>query len=208
MKMLLFMLIGLTLGFSVVTTISIPAVYAGGEEDGNKQKAEDESVAAIADCDWNDIDGADFDCIASVASAQQDKARDLICPDDTQLNPTTGKCEGDPICPPGTDYNEATDRCETAPTDCPTPGQYNPATNRCEAQPNAAGACPFGYPTLNPSTNSCINPAHSPNEPCPTGTTLDPGADTCFVPASCPTGTGPNPNPITNKCEGAPQVSQ
>jgi hypothetical protein len=69
---LLFTLIGLTLSLSAITTIPIPAVYAGGgdNDDGNdnKQKVEDGSAAAIADCDWNDVEQADFDCIASAAS--------------------------------------------------------------------------------------------------------------------------------------------
>jgi hypothetical protein len=69
---LLFTLIGLTLSLSAITTIPIPAVYAGGgdNDDGNdnKQKVEDDSAAAIADCDWNDVEEADFDCIASAAS--------------------------------------------------------------------------------------------------------------------------------------------
>jgi hypothetical protein len=41
---------------TVVTTMA-PAAYAD-----NKQKAEDESAAAIADCDDNDVKQAGFDC--------------------------------------------------------------------------------------------------------------------------------------------------
>jgi hypothetical protein len=46
------------------TTI-VPAAYAGGDHnggDGNKNKAEDDSAAAIADCDDNDVERAGFDC--------------------------------------------------------------------------------------------------------------------------------------------------
>ena len=73
-RTLLFTLIGLTLSLSVITTIPISTVYAGGgdNDDGNdnKQKVEDGSAAAIADCDWNDVEEADFDCIARAASEE------------------------------------------------------------------------------------------------------------------------------------------
>jgi hypothetical protein len=66
------MLIGLTLSLSAITIIPIPTIYAGGgdNDDGNdnKQKVEDGSSSPIADCDWNDVEEADFDCIASAAS--------------------------------------------------------------------------------------------------------------------------------------------
>jgi hypothetical protein len=50
----------LTIG---ATTI-VPAAYAWGDDggDGNKNKAEDDSAAAIADCDDNDVERAGFDC--------------------------------------------------------------------------------------------------------------------------------------------------
>jgi hypothetical protein len=61
---LVFLIAGtlLTIG---TTTIMVPAAYAGGDDgggDGNKNKAEDESAAAIADCDKNDVERAGFDC--------------------------------------------------------------------------------------------------------------------------------------------------
>ena len=50
------------------TIAMVPAAYAGGEDhdsgDGNKQKVEDESAGAIADCDNNEVERAGFDCIA------------------------------------------------------------------------------------------------------------------------------------------------
>jgi hypothetical protein len=54
---------------TILTTLTtIAAVYAGeggnDDEDGNKQKSEDDSAAAIADCDDNDVERAGFDCIA------------------------------------------------------------------------------------------------------------------------------------------------
>ena len=53
---LLFTLIGLTLSLSAITTIPTPAYTAGGDnDDDNKQKVEDCSAAAMADCDWNDV---------------------------------------------------------------------------------------------------------------------------------------------------------
>jgi hypothetical protein len=43
--------------------------YVAKDGDGNKQKVEDESAGAIADCDENEVDGEDaFDCIAAAAS--------------------------------------------------------------------------------------------------------------------------------------------
>jgi hypothetical protein len=39
-----------------------------GNDDGNRQKAEDDSSAAIADCDKNDVEQAGFDCIAIAAN--------------------------------------------------------------------------------------------------------------------------------------------
>jgi hypothetical protein len=51
---------------TILTSLTTIAVYAGG--DGNRQKAEDDSSAAIADCDENDVEQAGFDCIAIAAS--------------------------------------------------------------------------------------------------------------------------------------------
>jgi hypothetical protein len=48
--------------FTVGATTIVPAAYAGGDDDGNKNKAEDGSAAAIADCDDNDVEQAGFDC--------------------------------------------------------------------------------------------------------------------------------------------------
>jgi hypothetical protein len=83
-RTLLFTLIGLTLSLSAITTIPISTVYAGGgdNDDGNdnKQKVEDGSAAAIADCDWNDVEEADFDCIAPAAS--EDREPTLTIPDE------------------------------------------------------------------------------------------------------------------------------
>jgi hypothetical protein len=47
-----------------VGAITMPAAYAGGDDggDGNKNKAEDDSAAATADCDDNDVERAGFDC--------------------------------------------------------------------------------------------------------------------------------------------------
>ena len=53
-----FTLIGLTLSLSaIITTIPIPAIYAGGgdNDENNKQKVEMPLLLGIADCDWNDV---------------------------------------------------------------------------------------------------------------------------------------------------------
>jgi hypothetical protein len=66
-------LIAGTLLTTAVTTM-VPAVYAdddhddhndGKDGDGNKNKAEDDSAAAIADCDDNDVEEASFECVAA-----------------------------------------------------------------------------------------------------------------------------------------------
>jgi hypothetical protein len=53
-----FLIAGTLLTTTVLTTM-VPAAYAD-----NKQKAEDDSAAAIADCDHNDVEEAGFDCFA------------------------------------------------------------------------------------------------------------------------------------------------
>jgi hypothetical protein len=54
-------LIAGTLLTTVVTMV--PAAYAD-----NKNKAEDDSAAAIADCDHNDVERAGFDCFGIAAN--------------------------------------------------------------------------------------------------------------------------------------------
>jgi hypothetical protein len=51
---------------TILTSLTTIAAYAG--EDGNKQKAEDDSLAGIADCDRNDIEEARFLCFAIAAN--------------------------------------------------------------------------------------------------------------------------------------------
>jgi hypothetical protein len=58
---LVFLVAGALLTTTAVTTI-VPAAYAGGDDDGNKNKAEDDSATAIADCDENEVEEAGFDC--------------------------------------------------------------------------------------------------------------------------------------------------
>jgi hypothetical protein len=53
---------GTLLTTTAITTI-VPAAYAD-----NKQKAEDESAAALADCDDNDVEQAGFDCFGIAAN--------------------------------------------------------------------------------------------------------------------------------------------
>jgi hypothetical protein len=62
------LMVGTLLTTTAVTTM-VPAAYAGGDnDDGNQQKAEDESQAALADCDENDVEQAGFDCLAIAES--------------------------------------------------------------------------------------------------------------------------------------------
>jgi hypothetical protein len=53
---IVFLVAGTLLTTTAITTI-VPAAYAD-----NRQKAEDDSAAALADCDDNDIERAGFDC--------------------------------------------------------------------------------------------------------------------------------------------------
>ena len=79
--MALVFLIAGTLLTTIAVTTMVPVVYAdddhkdhdkddhdkkhdGKDGDGNKNKAEDHSTAAIADCDHNDVEEADFLCLA------------------------------------------------------------------------------------------------------------------------------------------------
>ena len=57
---LVFLMAGTLLTTTAVTLV--PA-YAGGDYD-NKNSAEEDSQAALADCDDNDVEEAGFDCVA------------------------------------------------------------------------------------------------------------------------------------------------
>jgi hypothetical protein len=59
---LVFLIAGTLLTTTAITTM-IPAAYAD-----NKQKAEDDSAAATADCDHNDVERAGFDCFGIAAN--------------------------------------------------------------------------------------------------------------------------------------------
>jgi hypothetical protein len=74
----------LTIG---VTSI-VPAAYAG-EDDGNKNKAEDESNAALADCDDNDVEEAGFDCFA-IAGDEEEGGGMITATTTTPSDITTG----------------------------------------------------------------------------------------------------------------------
>ena len=88
-------LIAGTLLTSIVTMV--PA-FAGGDDDddhngdGNKQKVEEESAGAIADCDKNEVERADFDCIAAAASGES-----TVGDGEDDLFPVDGECRGQRI---------------------------------------------------------------------------------------------------------------
>jgi hypothetical protein len=77
-------------------TMAMAPVYAGGDShkkggDGNKQKVEDESAGAIADCDKNEVERADFNCFANAATEDSEiNERD----GDGNLFPRDGECQG------------------------------------------------------------------------------------------------------------------
>ena len=56
---------GTLLTTTAVTTM-VPAAYAD-----NKNKAEDDSNAALADCDRNDVERAGFDCVAIAGDEEE-----------------------------------------------------------------------------------------------------------------------------------------
>ena len=56
---------GTLLTTTAVTTM-VPAAYAD-----NKNKAEDDSNAALVDCDKNDVEEADFICIAGAGDDEE-----------------------------------------------------------------------------------------------------------------------------------------
>jgi hypothetical protein len=59
---IVFLMAGTLLTTTAITTM-VPAAYAD-----NKNKAEDDSAAAIADCDDNDVEQAGFDCFGIAAN--------------------------------------------------------------------------------------------------------------------------------------------
>jgi hypothetical protein len=69
---IVFLMAGTLLTIGV--TSMVPAAYAGedGGDDGNKNKAEDESNAALADCDDNDVEEAGFDCFAIAGDEEEE----------------------------------------------------------------------------------------------------------------------------------------
>ncbi|HYZ94707.1 MAG TPA: hypothetical protein VE566_03015 [Nitrososphaeraceae archaeon] len=64
--------------FFTSTITMLPAAYSErGDDDGrsgdeNKQKVEDDSAGAIADCDENEVERDDFDCIAAAATEESE----------------------------------------------------------------------------------------------------------------------------------------
>src|SRR5687768_9564839 len=94
---LVFLMAGTLLTTTAVTTMGVPAAYAEGDDhdddngDGNKQKVEDESAGAIADCDNNEVERAGFECFA-IAELEEDGGRIVAGPIET----------GGPSVPPDT----------------------------------------------------------------------------------------------------------
>jgi hypothetical protein len=114
---------GALLSTTAVTTM-VPAAYAGKDiNDGNQQKAEDESQAALYDCDENDVKRAGFDCIIAESEVEieqppEESATLIVCkevgnpppniePFDFEFIVTgpggfnSGQFPGGPDCPPG-----------------------------------------------------------------------------------------------------------
>ena len=80
---IVFLMAGTLLTTTAVTTM-VPAAYAD-----NKNKAEDESNAALADCDENDVERAGFDCFA--IAGDEESSCTIVCPvSETPPDITTG----------------------------------------------------------------------------------------------------------------------
>ena len=69
-----FLIAGTLLTTTAVSTM-VPAAYAD-----NKQKAEDESAAATADCDHNDVERAGFDCFGIALNDIEVEEEQPTCP--------------------------------------------------------------------------------------------------------------------------------
>jgi hypothetical protein len=94
----LMLVVVITILITPTLTTTITAAYAGGYDnnddngDGNKQKAEDDSAAAIADCDENEVERAGFDCIAiatndvEIEPPEQESATLTVCKETTIEN--------------------------------------------------------------------------------------------------------------------------
>jgi hypothetical protein len=69
---------------ALLTTTAMTTMVSSAFAD-NKQKAEDDSAAAIADCDDNEVKRAGFDCIAiatndvEIETAEEESATLLVC---------------------------------------------------------------------------------------------------------------------------------
>src|SRR5918992_2836339 len=80
--------------FTATSTMTMAPAYAGGDDDrkggddkrkggdGNKQKVEDESAGSIADCDKNEVEEANFECIAASATEESTVGVPDDVPDD------------------------------------------------------------------------------------------------------------------------------
>jgi hypothetical protein len=96
------MLVMITILTTLTTTI--PAVYAGADNDGddeNKQKAEDDSAAAIADCDDNDVERAGFDCLAIATNDIEIETSEEEPPEESATLFVCKEVEDPPLIPSG-----------------------------------------------------------------------------------------------------------
>src|SRR5215216_2023408 len=91
---LVFLIAGTLLTTTAITTM-VPAAYAD-----NKQKAEDDSAAAIADCDDNDVERAGFDCIAIAANDVQIETSEEEPPEEERATLFVCKTENIPNMSP------------------------------------------------------------------------------------------------------------
>jgi hypothetical protein len=78
-----FLMAGTLLTTTVVTIV--PAAYAD-----NENEAEDESAAAIADCDDNEVERAGFDCIAIAANDVEEESATLSVCKEVRLAGSSG----------------------------------------------------------------------------------------------------------------------
>jgi hypothetical protein len=69
---IVFLMAGISLATTAVTTM-VSAAYAGGDHDGgdgNKVKAEDDSIAQLLDCDNNEVEGELFPTVCEAFAGE------------------------------------------------------------------------------------------------------------------------------------------
>jgi hypothetical protein len=152
-----------------------------------------------------------YDSSAQLCSSTQTTG--ALCPSQTTLNLSTGKCEGPYTCPSCSSYSQASNACVfgTSSTDpvCPSPGAFNTyfGSSGCYVVEYIWSGCPSGYSLFYydgwvgllcradaacPCGYYLSGGLCYPDAPvsviCPNGTTFDSATQLCEAAPSCPFG--------------------